>query len=310
MASSKVLDNHSVPCIRCKLGLLRPSPSHLRPPREFALVGASRAYLHPCVDLGDEDNSRASVLPPASPSRVRPLAGARPPCTDLSRWPRADPRRRGVPVADVPPPASPSRVCLLAGVRRAGALRTDISRAAPASPSPTSLRRCPPPTSVRRAGASRADVRPSLRWRSPPAPFPPRSFVASTCAALRPPCPNPNRLAPRIIQQGGVVPRKAENQDPALCPMARRGRLPRRSALPHARTCADVSDPRVDCAGMPWGHRQCPSTAASITEDHLAGGCCTSKSRKSRSGPLSDGPARTSPTPLRVSPCADVRGRL
>ena len=60
--------------------------------------------------------------------------------------------------------------------------------------------------------------------------------------------------------------------------MARRGRLPRRSALPHARTCADVSDPRVDCAGMPWGHRQCPSTAASITEDHLEeGGCCVDR---------------------------------
>ena len=60
--------------------------------------------------------------------------------------------------------------------------------------------------------------------------------------------------------------------------MAPRGRLPRRSALPHTRTCADVPDPHVDCAGMPWGHRRCPSTAASITEDHLAeGGCCVDR---------------------------------
>ena len=36
-----------------------------------------------------------------------------------------------------------------------------------------------------------------------------------------------------------------------------------------------VPDSHVDCAGMPWGHRWWPLTAASSTEDHPAeGGCC------------------------------------
>ena len=39
-----------------------------------------------------------------------------------------------------------------------------------------------------------------------------------------------------------------------------------------------VPDPHADRAGMPGGHRRCPSTAASSTEDHLAeGGCCVDR---------------------------------
>ena len=39
-----------------------------------------------------------------------------------------------------------------------------------------------------------------------------------------------------------------------------------------------VPAPHADCAGMPWGHRRCPSIVASSTEDHLAeGGCCVDR---------------------------------
>ena len=48
--------------------------------------------------------------------------------------------------------------------------------------------------------------------------------------------------------------------------------------MPTYRFCASprshVLAPHVDCAGMPWGHRRCPSTAAASTEAHRAGGGC------------------------------------
>ena len=87
-----------------------------------------------------------------------------------------------------------------------------------------------------------------------------------------------NELDVKVVEAGCCVvvgsnaapPRKSENRDAALFSafLARpRGlRAPRLS---------DVPAPRADCAGMPWGRRRCPSTAASSTEDHPAkGGCC------------------------------------
>ena len=45
-------------------------------------------------------------------------------------------------------------------------------------------------------------------------------------------------------------------------------------AYPHSHNPA----PHADCAGMPWGHRRCPSTAAASTEAHRAGGgCCVDR---------------------------------
>ena len=93
------------------------------------------------------------------------------------------PRRRGVPLADVPPPASPSRVRPLAGVRRADAPCADISHAAPASPSPTSLRRCPP-VGVPLPRPYVAPAPPRGRASIPPLAFPSRALPPAVIRRL------------------------------------------------------------------------------------------------------------------------------